>query len=599
MKKEDYMKTLKSFPEDFLPLVVVTGDRREVPPQSQGDLLAYSVSNTDFMYLNYLNIPNVIVQSDKQFVIENEDVLRKRFGETNILVIGSPAVNLLARRINDQSIYRFSVSEETKAELEEQNDFINKYIETDDDRFIYYQCLEGLVKIDSILARNVGLDPHIDELRLRAEKIVPEFMKTRICADLQANPRPIRNLMHKLDKPGIFDSMAKINRGEAIPASKDYGLISILRNPFSESDDYYIIYVAGVHGPGTALGVKLLSEKNAFKDHPFGGIYEVNIDRFAEFFEKFQKSRAKWETRPYEEQGNSPDEIIRKGHKIKVFLSSPAGKDDGLQQQFNKRLKSNLNDTCKRMGIDLLIEDAYSLPLGGRNDFWDAILDYEKDCNFILHDVTNTARGVMVEIGFSIGKRKQHYLFWNSEKSTKTDWAEMHIPSLLPTANIDQIDLRTSRASKESIKKKVVEKAISNLNIPNCNLCESLSRNSNRRSAFVYARESALLKYLDKELTDRRIYRVSEEESIEAKRICKICQVLRISDMAFVEVSNKDLNSLIILGMSKAIGVRTLPISLDVYNEKNFPWAQESITYQVDLIPERLNSPVAKFIGQN
>jgi len=404
--------------------------------------------------------------------------------------------------------------------------------------------------------------------------------------------------MHKLDRPGIYDSFADINRGEAIPASKDYGVISILRNPFSESADYYIIYVAGVHGPGTALGVKLLSEKNAFIDHPFGGIYEVNIDRFAGFFEKFQKSKAKWETRPYEEQGNSPDEIIQKRQIIKVFLSSPASKDDGIQQQFNKRLKANLSDICKRMGIDLFIEDPYSLPMGGKHDFWDAILDYEKNCNFIIHDITDTVRGVMVEIGFSVGKRKQHYLFWNLEKSPKNDWAEMHIPSLLPTANIDQIDSRNPKAIKETLKRKIIERAISNLNVPNCSACENLQKNSSKKSAFVYAREPALLKYLDKELSDRKIYRVSEEESIEAKRICKICQIIRVSDLAFIEVSNRDLDSLIILGMSKAIGLKTLPISLDVYNEKTFPWAQETITYQVDLIPERLSSPVSKFIGQ-
>jgi hypothetical protein len=59
------MKTLKSFPEEFEPLVIVTGDRREVPPQSHGDLLAYSVSNTDFMYLYHLRIRNTTVFGNK------------------------------------------------------------------------------------------------------------------------------------------------------------------------------------------------------------------------------------------------------------------------------------------------------------------------------------------------------------------------------------------------------------------------------------------------------------------------------------------------------------------------------------------------------
>ena len=74
------MKLLTNFPEDFQPLVVVTGDRREVPPQSIGDVLSYSVSNTDFIYMNYMKLQESLTLSDKQFVIESEDDLRQRFG---------------------------------------------------------------------------------------------------------------------------------------------------------------------------------------------------------------------------------------------------------------------------------------------------------------------------------------------------------------------------------------------------------------------------------------------------------------------------------------------------------------------------------------
>ncbi len=107
------MKLLTRFPEDFQPLVIVTGDRREMPPQSRGDMLAYSVSNSDVMYLNFLNLKNALILTDKMFAVEPEEHLRRKFGQTNILVIGSPAVNLLARRINGKSIFRFAISEET------------------------------------------------------------------------------------------------------------------------------------------------------------------------------------------------------------------------------------------------------------------------------------------------------------------------------------------------------------------------------------------------------------------------------------------------------------------------------------------------------
>jgi hypothetical protein len=174
----------------------------------------------------------------------------------------------------------------------------------------------------------------------------------------------------------------------------------------------------------------------------------------------------------------------------------------------------------------------------------------------------------------------------------------MHIPSILPAANIETIDLRNPKVSKAILRKKILGNVIANLNVPNCSACENLKKNTNKRAAFVYAREPALSKYLDKQLHERNIYRISEDESGEEKRICKICQLLRIADLAFVEISMSDHNSLIILGMSKAIGIRILPISADIYNEKFFPWAQESVTYHLDYIAERLDSPVAKFIGR-
>jgi len=47
---------LQGFPQDFQPLVVVVGDRREPRPKSIGDVLAYSVSTIDFMFLAELHL---------------------------------------------------------------------------------------------------------------------------------------------------------------------------------------------------------------------------------------------------------------------------------------------------------------------------------------------------------------------------------------------------------------------------------------------------------------------------------------------------------------------------------------------------------------
>lgn len=593
------MKSLENFPENFQPLVIVTGDRREVPPQSRGDMLAYSVSNTDFMYLNFLNISDSLVLSDKQFVIDSEETLRQNFGSTNILVIGSPAVNLLARRINDQSVFRFSISEETKMEIEEQNEFMDKFTQFEDDLFIYYQCLEGVLKPENILARFVGLVPELGSLKIKAEQIVREFKKTRICSDLQLYPRPIRYLMRKLGKPGIYDSLAGINRGDAIPLNKDYGMISVLDNPFSEKKgEYSIVFVAGVHGPGTALGLKLLSDNNAFNDHPYGGVYEIIVARFASFFEKFQQSNIRWETPAYKNDKYttaSADLGIRKN--IKVFLSSPGGKDDRMQRTFNMNLKNLLKEICKNKGLTLGVEGPYTLAMGGGFDFWDAILKYKKECDFILHDVTDFARGVMVEIGFSFGRKKQYFLIWNLQKSPITNGDITKTPSLLSTINIDRVDLSDLSGSREILRKKVVEKALEDQRDFDCSSCQDMEKRGGRESVFIYAREKSLSSYLEQELSERDFHRIVEDESRKDLRICKICQVLRVSGFALIEISDKDPNSFIVLGMAKAIGIKILPLSLDRYKNMDFQWAKDIVGYQIGSIRERLETPLAKFLN--
>ncbi|MFP5286690.1 MAG: hypothetical protein ACLGI9_13190, partial [Thermoanaerobaculia bacterium] len=71
-------------------------------PKTSGDLLAYSASTLDLLYLPKLQLPpNTLILSDKIFVIERPEIIRQLCREVNILTIGSPAVNLFSRRINE------------------------------------------------------------------------------------------------------------------------------------------------------------------------------------------------------------------------------------------------------------------------------------------------------------------------------------------------------------------------------------------------------------------------------------------------------------------------------------------------------------------
>jgi hypothetical protein len=591
------IKPLTCFPEGFTPLVIVAGDRREVPPLTRGDVLAYSFSTTDVLYLPQLRIPRShdhpdhgTVLSDKQFAVDPDDVLRKRFGKTHILVIGSPAVNLLARRINHLSTFRFSISEETGNELAEQNEFMEAFVLNAGDLFIYHQCLEGTLDVEAIVSHSVGRVPDIAGLRKRAKKIVTHFKRTKICRNLRTRPRPIRYLMHELDKPGIFDSLSGTNRGESIGAYKDYGLISVLQNPFSHGVGYSIVYVAGVHGPGTAVGLRMLGDKKWFADHPYGGVYEVDIDHFAGYYGKIQQSVGRWETREYTGKVYPISFAVQRS--ARAFLSSPSARTDHGQKRFDSHLRSLLKDACLKRNITLTIEDPYTLPLGGMN-FWEAILEYEKSCDFVLHDVTGCARGVMVEIGFSIGTRKDYFLIWNKRKRSVRSWKDMHMPSLLPVANVEQVDL--SQAARAAHIEKIVLRIREGHGRIECAKCKGLRRNTAVKSAFIYARNQQLSDFLGKCFEEKRIRRIAEEESHMELRACQICQVLNVADLAFIQLDDDDLDSFIILGMAMALKKKILLFTLDRYDKNDFPWAKDALRFRIRSLASQLADPVSEF----
>lgn len=71
---------------------------------------------------------------------------------------------------------------------------------------------------------------------------------------------------------------------------------------------------AGIHGPGTTHAVKMLAEKNYreknFREHPFGGILEVELDPFKDWPTRFETATWKWQTRPY-----TPEKIMKNLHR--------------------------------------------------------------------------------------------------------------------------------------------------------------------------------------------------------------------------------------------------------------------------------------------
>ena len=65
-------------------------------------------------------------------------------------------------------------------------------------------------------------------------------------------------------RSGILDPSYDRDRLRGIRCNNfvDYGAVSFARHPWS--DKCVAILVAGLHGPGTAMAVKVLSERDAF-----------------------------------------------------------------------------------------------------------------------------------------------------------------------------------------------------------------------------------------------------------------------------------------------------------------------------------------------
>jgi len=102
--------TLGNFPRGFEPLTVVVGDRREQPLVSRGDLLVGSASPEDLKHILSLGLRDSqsVIRTDKLITnTANQNDLHRVFGDSNLLVVGSPFVNLMARIVNGVSFFPF------------------------------------------------------------------------------------------------------------------------------------------------------------------------------------------------------------------------------------------------------------------------------------------------------------------------------------------------------------------------------------------------------------------------------------------------------------------------------------------------------------
>jgi transcriptional regulator with XRE-family HTH domain len=265
--------SLVDFPGAFDPIVVVVGDKREEIPQNPGDLFLYSASTVDDRWIASLGLSrNTEKISDKVLMTAMGDDrwLKKKFGNTHILCIGSPATNLFAREYNNCFLFRFAISREAE----------KKWVERRRD---------------------------ISQARTPAELLHKQ----------QEYKYDLKQTMRMFKAPGFLDFHYKhLKLGIDQSYNTDFAVISLGRNPFADQDKpYFAILAGGCHHPGTAFSIRQLSDPGNFLKHPFGGILEVEVpskqyapqDVF--WHERIEKSEVHWHSTGSDDLNYTPTQL--------------------------------------------------------------------------------------------------------------------------------------------------------------------------------------------------------------------------------------------------------------------------------------------------
>jgi len=265
-------RTLADFPEAFYPMDVVTGDKREDRGAhiTVADFGAHPATPSDMRWVMGLGLaPDVMIHSDKIFLLLDEAKLIERFADRNLLIIGAPAANHLARLANKGAVFRLNYSQGAEAEI------------------------EATLRHAATLTRT-GLAALQEASR-----------------DDQTLSKTMRSLL----TGGIFDPtypdeyVAAKYTQIAGQAQLDFGVLTFAANPFyaakcllerRENDHRFVaIVAAGVHHPATAHAVRVLGQdqrdRGAFDRHPYGGVLRVVLDLDIPFAERTELATWLWE----------------------------------------------------------------------------------------------------------------------------------------------------------------------------------------------------------------------------------------------------------------------------------------------------------------
>ena len=280
-------RTFETFPGHFEPLVIITGDKRETRGRhiGVGDFGVHATTTADSRWIMSLGLGTEVEHViDKDFVLLEEEELIHRYAQKNLLVIGSPAVNHLARRINRSSIFRFNINHEV----------------------------------------DEGLEAIINQARIKSRS------KDELALFFQDSQEDLTKLMRYLFVGGIIDPTYPTgdyitSTYHSMPGNVDldFGVLSFAANPFYEAqcraegrvnDHAFVsIFAAGIHHPATAHAIRQLGShgrsQHVFSNHPYGGVFRVELDLNQAFFsDRVREGLFQWEDDADDQRGSIEDQ---------------------------------------------------------------------------------------------------------------------------------------------------------------------------------------------------------------------------------------------------------------------------------------------------
>jgi hypothetical protein len=248
------------------------------------------------------------VRSDKLLVLLRPEALQKEFGHTNLLIVGSLAVNWAARVANKASVFRYAISPEREAWSER---FMSRKDLNDRDVLRFFWKLAQVPSTQNVTIENIDevarteLQTGTPATKQRARDAAIETLTS--CVAGTDRLQSASEIMDEFRKPGFLDPADWIDRGSTTGDWNDFGMVSLAPNPFAvESDRYVSILVGGVHGPGTAHALRVLAQHpQEFQRRPFGGVLEVFLDGYMGWSNRFQNATWEWRTGEY-----SPETVV-------------------------------------------------------------------------------------------------------------------------------------------------------------------------------------------------------------------------------------------------------------------------------------------------